>query len=165
MIIRKATLEDAPGILALYKATAAIPGGLARTPDEITEAYIAHNLNQALATGVCLVVAGNLDIMAEIHCYKLAPAVFKHVLGELTIAVHPDFQGKGWGRRIFEAMLLEIQTQKPEIRRVELICRESNTKAIALYESLGFRQEGRLEGRIESVNGGVEADIFMGWSR
>lgn len=166
IIIRNATPADADGILALYKATAAVPGGLARTSEEITPAYIGNNLNNALSTGICLVAeTPDSQLVAEIHSYKLVPAAFKHVLGELTIAVHPDFQGQGLGKRIFKALLEEVTVNRPEIKRVELICRESNTRAIGLYTSLGFRQEGRLEGRIESVTGGVETDIFMGWHR
>jgi putative acetyltransferase len=48
---------------------------------------------------------------------------------------------------------------------VELIARESNARAIGLYESLGFRREGRLEGRVRRPDGVVEADIPMAWVR
>jgi ribosomal protein S18 acetylase RimI-like enzyme len=44
-----------------------------------------------------------------------------------------------------------------------LIARESNQKAIDLYQSMGFLIEGRLEMRIKSLDGHYEADIPMGW--
>jgi ribosomal protein S18 acetylase RimI-like enzyme len=44
------------------------------------------------------------------------------------------------------------------------IARESNQKALAFYQSLGFVREGRLEGRIRGA-GGPEADIPMAWLR
>jgi putative acetyltransferase len=46
---------------------------------------------------------------------------------------------------------------------VELIARESNLKAIELYQSLGFLIEGRLEMRIKTTDNHYEADIPMGW--
>ncbi|MEI6410623.1 MAG: N-acetyltransferase [Bacteroidota bacterium] len=165
MQIRKASAKDAAAIQRLYTATASFPGGLARMAAEITDTYIEHNLNNALATGICLVAEhpdDSAQLVAEIHCYKLQPAVFKHVLGELTISVHPDFQGQGLGRRIFETLLHEIRDHRPEILRVELITRESNTRAIELYQKLGFQIEGRLENRIEGTQG-KEADIPMAW--
>jgi ribosomal protein S18 acetylase RimI-like enzyme len=48
---------------------------------------------------------------------------------------------------------------------VELIARESNAKAIAFYQSLGFVIEGRFERRIRNPDGSLEADIPMAWLR
>ena len=47
--------------------------------------------------------------------------------------------------------------------RVELISRESNLKAISLYESLGFTREGKLDRRIRNNKNELEADIPMAW--
>ena len=66
---------------------------------------------------------------------------------------------------LFKKLLDTIINEKPEIFRVELIARESNTKAISFYESLDFKKEGRFEKRIHSVGGGYEADIPMAWIR
>jgi putative acetyltransferase len=89
--------------------------------------------------------------------------VFDHVLGEVTILVHPQFQGKKIGRTILTIFLEEIARNRMDIGKVELIARESNMKAIELYQSLGFRIEGRLEMRIKTADGNYEADIPMGW--
>lgn len=43
------------------------------------------------------------------------------------------------------------------------IVRESNAKAIALYEKLGFVKEGALKMRIKNENNSFESDIPMGW--
>lgn len=77
----------------------------------------------------------------------------------------PEAQGSGVGRRLFEEFLAEVRTNRPEVLRVELIARESNARAIAFYESLGFRREGRMEGRIRNLDGSFEADIPMAWGR
>jgi putative acetyltransferase len=46
---------------------------------------------------------------------------------------------------------------------VELWVRESNIRGQRLYESLGFKTEGRMEKRIRNADGSYEADIPMGW--
>ena len=58
-----------------------------------------------------------------------------------------------------------IQNEMPEIKRVELIARESNNKAIVFYKSLGFKVEGCLRNRIDGVSHKLENDIPMGWIR
>jgi ribosomal protein S18 acetylase RimI-like enzyme len=60
-------------------------------------------------------------------------------------------------------LLDDIQLNRPDILRVELIARESNSKAIQLYEKLGFKIEGRFENRISNDNNSFEADIPMAW--
>ena len=101
------------------------------------------------------------EIIAEIHCYKPVPKIFHHILSDLTVVVHPDFQGKGVGRIIFQH-LLELSKNKPQVLRVELIARESNQRAIEFYKTLGFKIEGRMEKRIHS-NCSFEADIPMAY--
>lgn len=167
MVINSANPQDRGEIFTLYRAVAANEGGLARTAEEISEEYIVHFVGKSLESGLCL-VARETDgdsIIGEIHCYALGPRVFAHVLGELTIAVHPDKQGLGVGKRLFTELLRRIEQERPDILRVELIARESNRKAIEFYQKLGFHIEGRFEHRIRSVGGGYEADIPMAWLR
>ncbi len=161
--IKKSRAAYWPEILDLYMAVANSPGGLARTEDEISGEYVNSFLKKSEKTGLSLIAYDSLTIVGEIHAYRLDPKVFSHVLSELTIAVHPDFQGIGVGRLLFEGFLSEIETNRPDILRVELIARESNLKAIRFYESLGFKQEGRFEQRIDRGDGTFEADIPMAW--
>lgn len=162
MTIRHAILADQHAIFQLYRHVTQNIGGLARVESEITPEYIAHNLEQATRNGMSLVALSGHQIVGEIHAYRLVPQVFAHVFSELTIAVHPDFQGKGIGKQLFTEFLTEVEMNHPEILRVELIARESNQKAIQFYQKLGFQIEGRLERRIANKNG-FEADIPMAW--
>lgn len=163
--IRFAVAEDRDALFALYRAVAAVEGGLARVEDEITPDTVAHNLRAALDRGVSLVALADGAVVGELHAWRPEPRVFAHVLGDLTVAVHPDHQGRGIGRALFVALLDHVRERLPDIRRVELVARQSNARAIALYESLGFVREGRLRGRIRSVGGGFEDDIPMAWMR
>jgi ribosomal protein S18 acetylase RimI-like enzyme len=165
--IRHGTLEDARAIQTLYQAVAATPDGLARRPVEVTSDYVNDFLVHSLERGILMVaeLPGLSRLAGEIHAYRSDLHVFSHVMGDLTIAVHPDAQGRGIGRRMFSQLLDDVINNHPDVTRVELITQESNLRALRLYESLGFRREGRLEGRIRTGSGGVEADIPMGWLR
>lgn len=164
--IRTATISDESNIAQLYKTVAKTIGGIAREEDEITTEYIHHNLKKSLQSGICFVIdnpENSNELIAEIHCYKPEPKVFHHVFSELTIVIHPMFQGKGLGKQLFTHLLNEISQNHKTILRVELIARESNQKAIDLYTQLGFKIEGRLEKRINVKTGIFEADIPMAW--
>ena len=166
MHFREAEMADIAAIYNLYRTVALREGGLARFEHEITQDYVRHFVEKSVYSGlniVCLHPDKPTELIAEIHAYRPEPEVFSHVLSNLTIVVHPDWQGKKVGRTIFSIFLNEIRTNRTDIGRVELITRESNTKAISLYQSLGFRIEGRLEMRIKSHHGRYEADIPMGW--
>jgi putative acetyltransferase len=166
-VIEPASAGDLHAIASLYRSVAAIEGGLARTAEEITEEYAGTFVARSLENGI-LLIARRTDtnqIIGEIHAYTLGPKVFAHVLGELTIAVDPSFQGTGVGKALFSEFLELVKVKRPDILRVELIARESNQKAIRFYEKMGFQIEGKLAVRIRSVEGGYEADIPMGWLR
>lgn len=146
--VRRAIRNDFVNVLELYKKVAAMEVGIARRIDEISPGYIQQFMENAAATGVELVVENpddNEEIIAELHCYKMGPAKFDHVLSELTIAVSPAFQGKGIGKLLFSTLFSLVENEMPGILRVELVTQESNTSAIALYTKLGFQIEGRLE--------------------
>ncbi|MEP6726743.1 MAG: N-acetyltransferase [Bacteroidota bacterium] len=165
-IIRHANPQDLNKIYALYKKVAQSRFGIARSPEEITESYIKNFMQPAAETGIELVILnpGNeSEIIAEIHCYKPEPKIFTHVLSELTIAVAPDFQGQGLGKKIFTHLLEFITTSRPDILRVELFTQETNERAIALYTKIGFKKEGRFEKRVPGKNNVLEADIPMAW--
>ncbi|MCE7040881.1 GNAT family N-acetyltransferase [Dyadobacter sp. CY312] len=165
-LIRKAIYTDWIQIFELYKSVSSVLGGLARNNEEITEEYVKNFVSKSYQNGVQFVVLDrdeNERVVAEVHCYKLDPKVFSHVLSELTIAIDPDYQGMGLGKQLFESLLTYVQKERKGIYRIELIARESNRKAITLYEKLGFKKEGRMEGRIKNHLGEFEADIPMAW--
>src|SRR5262245_18490099 len=108
--INAARIEDHGAIAALYRAVAAVEGGLARTAAEITDEYVSHFLKKSIESGITLVArqTEGPEIIGEIHAYALGPKVFTHVLGELTIAVHPAAQGQGAGKALFRELLRQV---------------------------------------------------------
>ena len=164
-MIRKAQANDHGRIVRLYRDVASVPDGIARTPGEVNDAYVSGFMHKAEADGIELVCEENGLIVGEIHASRVGIASLGHLLTDLTIAVAPQAQGRGVGRRLFQALLDEVTTNMPHITRVELFARESNVKARALYESLGFVEEGRLRARVNNAKGEPETDTIMGWLR
>ena len=162
--IRLSQIEDTAKVLSLYRDVAEKPGGLARLSFEITSHYVENFLKATVSRGLGFVaVDNNDDIVAEIHSYSPKIFCFSHVLTDLIIAVHPSFQGGGIGRAFFEKCLSMVASERMHISRVELISRESNERALAFYESLGFEREGEIRGRILNADGSLESDIPMVW--
>ena len=164
-MIRKAVAGDRAQVLALYQLVATIPDGIARTPAEVTDDYVDGFMQRAAADGIELVWEEGGRILGEIHASCPGIAALAHLLTDLTIAVAPDAQGRGVGRALFQALLDEVTDHMPRIHRVELFARVSNTRARALYRSLGFVEEGRLRGRVNNSLGVAEDDTLMGWLR
>ena len=165
--IRAGRAEDSRAIRALYQAVAATPGGIARSPDEVTLEYVEGFVSKSLSRGVILVAEqdGVPGLVAELHAYRSELRIFHHVLGELTVAVHPAAQGEGLGRQLFVRLLDLVTREHPGVSRVELITQESNRRALRLYEGLGFQREGRMEGRIRNPDGTLDVDIPLAWLR
>jgi len=167
--IREARREESVDIHNLYRMVARKPGGLARLETEIDANYIVTIQQNATLSGLMLVAlerSGNEQLLVgEIHATTPPLYCFSHVLSDLTIVVHPDRQGSGIGRALFNEFMARVQSEFPDISRVELISRETNIKARKFYESLGFKQEGILRGRIKNIDGSLESDIPMAWTR
>lgn len=63
-----------------------------------------------------------------------------------SLAVHPDYQRRGYGRQLLDALIALARTEGR--RAVTLTCREHK---VAYYESFGFKNHGIAA----SVHGGV----------
>lgn len=156
---------DAYALLNLYLEVASHPSSFARDVDEVTPEYIEDLLERAVEGGVGIAAVDTEDnrLIGFIMATRMTPKAFEHVLSDLIIGVHPDFQSKGIGRRLFLDFLDHVQIERPDILRVELLARESNQRAISFYESVGFRREGSFERRIRRPDGTFETDVPMGW--
>ncbi len=75
-----------------------------------------------------------------------------------NIAVHPGYQGKGYGRRILREMM-RAAYHAAEAIQMTLEVRVTNVKAINLYTSLGFEVAGRRKNYYED-NG---EDAYIMW--
>jgi RimJ/RimL family protein N-acetyltransferase len=163
VLIRRVRPADAESIRQVYKA-AAEQGTLARMSDEVDAAYVAGFM-KAAEDGLEVVAEVDGVVVGDLHASRLPPRQFSHGLGELTIAVHPSQQGKGIGRKLFEEFFRIVREEMPDIHRVELFAWAENQGALRLYESLGFKFEGKLPRRVRTDSGEWRDDVVYGWLR
>jgi ribosomal-protein-alanine N-acetyltransferase len=76
----------------------------------------------------------------------------------LNIGVHPDYQRQGIGQTLVAYVLETAKKKASHISFLEV--RRSNTKAIALYEKVGFVQIGERKNYYVAFQGREDALIF-----
>lgn len=99
--------------------------------------------------------AGDDECIGHVGLYKLDQRVGK---AELGIVVSGSRTGRGIGRTVTVAVLsfgfLELN-----LRRIYLSVLANNARALRLYRSLGFAEEGRL--REDEYRGGEYRDVLI----
>lgn len=159
--IRRAEAADAPLLASAQREIARVPGFLASRPDEIDDDAV-RRMIVALhggGRGAYLVAEEAGAIVGHALLESLALAVTSHVV-RLTIAVNIGAQGRGVGRALMEELLLWARSN-PRVEKVELQVRSSNERAIGLYRSLGFVEEGRKIRRLKIGPGEYLDDVYM----
>jgi len=159
--IRKARREDAPLLAAAERAIASVPGKLASTPDEIDDDDVRKmilDLNDH-GRGNYLVAEHAGTVVGHAFLESLSLAATSHVV-RLTIAVHEGHQRRGAGTALMNE-LLRWARSNPRVEKVELQVRSSNDRAIALYRSLGFVEEGRKTRRLKIGPNEYLDDVYM----
>lgn len=162
---RAGQAEDRSALLALYQVVASQSGSLARRAEEMDASYVEGISLAALNRGVWILAEDAAGLCGSIHASRPLLRDFQHVLGELTIVVHPRIQGQGVGRALFTRFVEHVRDHEPGILRIELITRDGNIRARKIYEKLGFELEGRLRNRVRHPDGRFEDDLFYAWHR
>ena len=80
-----------------------------------------------------------------------------------AICVNPDFQRRGYGRKLFNLLL--DQAHKMEAAVCFLEVRRFNTGAIELYKSMGFSQVGERKNYYPSSSNNVDREDALILSR
>jgi RimJ/RimL family protein N-acetyltransferase len=159
--IRKAKLEDAPALAEAERKIARIPGRLVSRPDELEDEAFREKIAALSASdsGLYVIIerGGKIAGHAILEPRKLAAV--SHVVF-LTIAIHEGHQGQGLGETLMR-YLVDWAKANPRIEKFELQVRSSNTRAIKLYEKLGFVEEGRKTRRLKYGPGDYQDDLYM----
>jgi L-phenylalanine/L-methionine N-acetyltransferase len=150
VVIRPVRIEDAADIAAIRLQ----PGVLAGTLNVPSERLLDQQRQiEALD-------ANDHDFVAEVDGRAVGTARLVAFHGRLShcgeiahLMIHDEFQGRGIGRQLMEA-LLDVADNYLGLVRVELLVYPDNTSAVHLYESLGFAHKGvkrkfsRRQGRL-----------------
>lgn len=124
-------------------------------PLDVSRAFVRGVLEQG---GVCLLAVNAADVVVGwCDIQRRGQEGFRHG-GRLGIGMLPEARGSGLGRRLMQAAIEAARRQGME--RIELEVFASNTRAIALYERLGFVREG-VKRRVRRIDGRYEDDVMM----
>lgn len=140
--VRAATLTDAPAMLAIEQSATSHPWTLALFESCFGERYF--------------------NFVLEQHNVICGFYIGEFIAGEASlfdICIAPSAQGKGFGRVLLEHFI--DQADQREAFECWLEVRESNHKAIALYQSAGFHQTGKRPNYYPTATGHEDA-ILMG---
>lgn len=108
----------------------------------------------------CLHAGYQCWVLANKH-QVVAHGVMSVAIGEchlLTLCVNPDYQRRGYGRKIFNLLL--DRAMKLDAEKCFLEVRVSNTPAITLYRAMGFVQIGERKNYYPGIDGREDALIM-----
>ena len=161
--IRRATLADAAAFARIMGDPSVLPN-LMQVPHTSTELWQAR-LSDTLALGKpdLMLVAerhgqadgGTGEVVATAGLHPVAAALRRRHAMMVGIAVAQSAQGQGVGRALMQA-LCDFADNWGQLLRLELQVFTDNARAIALYRSCGFVQEGIHRGY--ALRGGEYVD-------
>lgn len=144
VLIRNAKPEDAKSLLVLGHEVMAERDFTLTEPDELNysaeqeAAWIRDHLNHPAK--IILVAEIDENIVGIIDFANGSRRRNAHT-GEFGMSVAKRWREKGIGRALLEALLAWAEAN-PKLEKVQLTVRATNIRAISLYRSLGFQEEG-----------------------
>lgn len=107
-----------------------------------------------LSVGYCCWVG---EKMGRVVAYGIVTvgAGESHVL---NVCIDPKMQGRGYGRRMMEKLMEVAKSHRAEMMILEV--RPSNTRAVKLYQDLGFNEIGNRKGYYPAKKGREDATVM-----
>ncbi len=161
LLIREARPDDAPVLLAAEKETARTPGLLVSDPHELSLQAFEQKIVELAERGRYIVAEKDGRTGGHAFLDAMPLEAISHVF-RLTIVVRPEFTGHGVGTALM-VELMEWAKRSPKVRKIELLVRATNERAVHLYSKLGFIEEGRLQKRVCLPDGNLIDDLAMAW--
>lgn len=160
MPINYSNINDAKALKDLYQLIAASSNTLGMLPEECTLEHFEQVIEKSNDYGIIIGADEDQKLIGFVYAYKLNLKLFDHMLSNMAIGVHPQYQRQGIAKNLLEKFF-EAVDQEQSIIRVELIA-AANPSAIKLYENFGFKKEGTLAKRATLHNKLVD-NIAMAW--
>jgi RimJ/RimL family protein N-acetyltransferase len=156
-LIRPVGADDAADLVALRDAVAAEGVWVAAEPGERTA------LEESLALAG-LVSHGGLALVAEVDGAVAGQLAvhrqrgrYESHRGDLSVTVHRELREQGLGRALVETAIDWARTVR--LGKLTLGVFPENLRAVALYRSAGFTEEGRLRRHLRVGDG--ERDLLL----
>lgn len=153
MKIRKASLEDFDKIYPIYMDKTVNP--YMSFPKMSKEEFLPVFKN---FVNELLLHEEDGNILALIALTRL-PYRSSHVAYIHKLAINPNFQNTGLGRKLFAAVISDFKEKG--VKRLELKVESDNHNAIKFYKKTGFQIEGTLKGYFNR-EGEIVDEHFMG---
>lgn len=160
--IREAKCDDAPLLARAESEITKTPGLLASQPHELKESSFKDKIValSQINNGKYVVAERDGQILGHAFLDPMGRESIAHVV-RLTIAVHPGFEEHGIGETMLRHLVDWAKTTEG-VEKIELNVRAINTRAIRLYQKLGFTIEGRIRNRMKLNDGRITDDLEMG---
>lgn len=144
LTIREATKDDAESVIAFVKAIGDESDNLTFSGSEFRltieeEQKILTDFHQK-ENHIYLIALIDDNIVGQAHAYGSHKPRLKHAC-EIGISTRKNHWGKGVATSVL-TVLIEWANTNPIIKKINLKANVTNTKAIALYERMGFEHEG-----------------------
>lgn len=159
--IRNALPEDAQAIAAGEYQAAETRGLLNALPQEIPETAFLDKIKalQKSDRGLYVVAEQGNEIVGHVLLDPMPLTANSHIC-TLTIVVYPGWQERGIGKQLLVHAIRWAQNNR-HVEKIELMVRAGNERAIRLYRSLGFEEEGLIHRRVREADGVYHDDIAM----
>jgi putative acetyltransferase len=156
IVIRRAEPEDFRGLQRIHEQPLAIYGTL-QLPFPSAQMWrqrLEHQAANRYTLVACVrdMIVGSLGLAVPDRSPRRA-----HV-GELGLAVHDGWQGRGIGTALVRAAV-GLADRWLNLRRLELTVFADNERAVRLYKKFGFEVEGLL--RRYALRDGVYVDAYV----
>ncbi|GAC1359506.1 MAG: GNAT family N-acetyltransferase [Polyangiales bacterium] len=166
LVLRMATREDAHACARILKESA--DDGLVARSDEVDPGQLSRQIEAARAASNSLFIVAvtptpagaDDDVVVGLLLLEGAPLMRLHDVARITMAVTPNQRNHGIGRALLQHAMA-CADESGLIRKIELLTRANNERALALYLSLGFVEEGRLRARLKLEDGTFVDDVCM----
>ncbi len=149
--------EDAAALVAVRDEVAAEGGMIAGIPGErsvLEESLALANL--LAAGGLALTLEVDDQVCGHLMVHRRRGPYESH-LGDLSIALGAACRGQGLGRALIEIAV--DWARAVGMGKLTLSVFPGNTRALALYRSCGFEEEGVLRGHVRLPSG--DADLVV----
>lgn len=146
MNVRRVVQSDIGEIARAARETARQEGLLAARPEEISERDLSAKIDSLRERGLFIVLEHGGGLLGHLLLEPMELQSTRHVV-RLTIVIHPGQTGKGYGRLLI-AYAIKWASETAAVEKIELNVRATNSRAVKLYESLGFVIEGVHKERI-----------------
>jgi putative acetyltransferase len=154
--IRSAEPDDYAAVREIFNCPRAQAGTL-QLPFPSLEMWRQRMASRAEGDYSLVAVVGDRVVgQLGLHTFPHRPR--RRHAGDIGMAVHDDWQGKGVGSALMRAGV-EMADRWLNLRRLELEVYSDNEPAIRLYERFGFEHEGTL--RQYAFRDGVYVDAYM----